>query len=122
MKDMLAERVRRLEAQVVLPMAGKHLAFQVAAPSKTPVGDIVTFLRERGHAIRDGDDVFVMNVGAHGMAEGQAPRDLSTSLLTEELRAAAPISGTWPKGPGWFTFKLDSPGQHEQSSEARFVL
>ncbi|MCJ2137361.1 hypothetical protein MKK69_25505, partial [Methylobacterium sp. J-026] len=94
------------------PSTGKHLTFQVEAPHGTPTSDIVAFLRKRGHAIHEGDDVFVMNVGAYGMTEGDATRDLSPALLTEEERAAAPPAGRWPKGCEWFTFKLDSPGLH----------
>lgn len=110
MKDALMERIRRLEAQTVLPSTGKHLTFRIEAPHGTSGEKIITFLHERGHAIHEGDDVFLMNVGAYEMAEGEPPRDLSPTLLTEEMRAAAPASGTWPKGRSWFTFKLDSPG------------
>ncbi|XYD12621.1 hypothetical protein R1A27_34630 (plasmid) [Methylobacterium sp. NMS12] len=103
------DRLARLEANAIPPTSGKHLIFRVEAPQGTPVGDIVIFLRERGHAIHEGDDVFVMNVGAHGMAEGEPPRDLSSALLTEQARSAAPAAGRWPKSSKRFTFRLESP-------------
>ncbi|MCJ2052794.1 hypothetical protein [Methylobacterium sp. J-070] len=103
------ERLARLEANAAPPSNGKHLIFRVEAPHETPFGDIVIFLKDRGHAIHEGDDVFVMNVGAHEMAEGEMPRDLSPTLLTEEMRAAASPAGQWPNGCKEFTFKLDSP-------------
>ena len=103
------DRLARLEANAAPPTTGKHLIFRVEAPHGTPVGDIVTFLKGQGHAINDGDDVFVMNVVAHEMAEGDSPRDLSLALLTEKARAAAPAAGRWPRGCARFTFQLDSP-------------
>lgn len=106
----LIDRISRLEAAAVRPTAGKYLAFQVAASQGTTGEDIVTFLRDRGHAIHAEDEVFVMNLGAHTVVAGDPIRDLSPALLTEEGRAAAPPAGQWPKGRGWFTFKLDSPG------------
>lgn len=106
----LMDRIAKLEAAAARPTTGKHLIFRVEAPRGTPREKVVTFLRERGHAIHEGDDVFLMNVGGYAMAEGEPPRDLSPSLLTEEERAAAPAAGCWPKGRGWFTFKLESPG------------
>ena len=108
----LIDRIARLEAAAVPPSTGKHLTFQVEASQGTPVGDIVTFLWERGHAIRPEDQIFVMNLGAHLATDGDPIRDLSPALLTEEERAAAPPAGRWPKGCEWFTFKLDSPGLH----------
>jgi hypothetical protein len=108
----MALRLARLEANAATPSTGKHLTFQVEASQGTPVGDIVTFLRERGHAIRSEDHVFVMNLGAHPGTDKDPIRDLSPALLTEEERAAAPPAGRWPKGCEWFTFKLDSPGLH----------
>ena len=103
------DRLARLEANAATPTTGKHLIFRVEAPRGTPVSEIVTFLKDRGHAIHEGDDVFVMNIGAHGMVEGETPCDLSPVLLTEEARAAASPAGQWPKGCKEFTFKLDSP-------------
>ncbi|MCJ2137498.1 hypothetical protein MKK69_26225 [Methylobacterium sp. J-026] len=108
----LIDRIARLEAAAVPPSTGKHLTFQVEASQGTPTGDIVTFLRERGHAIHPEDQVFVMNLGAHLAADGDPIRDLSHALLTEEDRAAAPAAGRWPKGSEWFTFTLDSPRLH----------
>lgn len=106
----LTDRIARLEARSAPPSTGRYLAFQVEAAQGTPVDDIVTFLRDRGHAIHPEDEVFVMNLGAYTVADGAPIRDLSTALLTEEERAAAPPAGRWPKGRGWFTFKLESPG------------
>lgn len=106
----LTDRIARLEAMSAPPSTGKYLAFQVAASQETTAEDIVTFLRDRGHAIHAEDEVFVMNLGAHTVAAGDPIRDLSATLLTEEERAAAPPAGRWPKGRGWFTFKLESPG------------
>lgn len=103
------DRLARLEATALPATTGKHLIFRVEAPHGTPVGEIVAFLKDHGHAIHDDDDVFVMNVGAHGMAEGEPPRDLSPILLTEQARSAAPAAGHWPKHHAWFTFRLDSP-------------
>ena len=103
------DRLARLEANATPPTTGKHLIFRVEAPRETPVGEIVTFLKDRGHAIHDDDDVFVMNVGAHGMAADEPPLDLSSGLLTEQARSAAPAAGHWPKRHAWFTFRLDSP-------------
>ena len=103
------ERLARLEANAAPPTTGKHLIFRGEAPRGTPVSEIVTFLKGQGHAIHEGDDVFVMNLGAHRMAGGEAPRDLSPVLLTEEARAAASPAGQWPKCCKEFTFKLDSP-------------
>ncbi|MGU3661802.1 hypothetical protein [Methylobacterium fujisawaense] len=103
------DRLARLEANATPPTTGKHLIFRVEAPHGTSVGDIVTFLKDRGHAIHEGDDVFVMNVGAHGMTEREPLRDLSPTLLTEEERSAAPAAGRWPKGCKRFTFRLESP-------------
>lgn len=110
MMARLINRLTRLEAVTVPASIGKHLVFQVEAPRGTPVGDIVTFLKDQGHAIHEDDDVFVMNLGAHER-DGQAPlRDLSAGIFTEDLRAAAPAAGKWPKGRPAFTFNLDSPG------------
>ncbi|MCJ2055924.1 hypothetical protein MKL09_05090 [Methylobacterium sp. J-048] len=106
----LMDRIARLEAAAVPPSTGKYLTFQVEASQGTPIGDIVTFLLERGHAIHPEDQVFVMNLGAHLATDGDQIRDLSPALLTDEERAAAPPAGRWPKGFEWFTFKLDSPG------------
>ena len=103
------DRLVRLEAECTPAATGKHLVFQVEAPRGTPVGEIVAFLRERGHAIHDGDDVLVMNLGAYRLSEGDVVRDTSADLLTEAMRAAAPAAGAWPKGLKTFTFKLDSP-------------
>ena len=113
MTPKLMDRLIRLEAATAPPTAGKHLVFRVEAPRGTPVSEIVTFLKDQGHAIHEGDDVFVMNVGAYGMAEGETPRDLSPALLTEEMRAAASPAGQWPRGCTEITFRLESPGvQH----------
>lgn len=103
------DRLARLEANTISPTTGKHLIFRVKAPHGTPVGEIVTFLKDRGHAIHEDDDVFVMNVGACGMTEGEPPHDLSPALLTEEARSAAPAAGRWPKNCERFTFRLESP-------------
>ena len=103
------DRLARLEANAATPTTGKHLIFRVEAPQGTPVSEIVTFLKDQGHAIHEGDDVFVMNLGAHQMADGEAPRDLSPVLLTEDARAVASSAGQWPKCCKEFTFKLDSP-------------
>jgi hypothetical protein len=103
------DRLARLEGEATPPSIGKHLMFQVEAPRGTPTSEIITFLRGRGHAIHEGDDVFVMNLGAYGMAEGQPPRDLSPTLLTEEARANASAAGQWPKTCTSFTFHLDRP-------------
>ncbi|MCJ2036425.1 hypothetical protein [Methylobacterium sp. J-068] len=103
------DRLTRLEAEATPPSAGKHLIFRVEAPRGTPTGDIVTFLKGRGHAIHDADDVFVMNLGAYGMTEGEPLRDLSPTLLTEQERAAASAAGQWPKTCAAFTFQLDRP-------------
>ncbi|MGE8131569.1 hypothetical protein ACQKQD_31880 [Methylobacterium sp. NPDC080182] len=106
----LTDRIARLEARSAPTSTGRYLAFQVEASQGTPVDEIVTFLRDRGHAIGEEDEVFVMNLGAHRVAAGGPIRDLSPTLLTGEGRAAAPPAGQWPKGRGWFTFKLESPG------------
>ncbi len=106
----LIDRIARLEAAAVPPSTGKYLTFQVEASQGTPTGDIVAFLRDRGHAIHSEDQVFVMNLGAHLVATGAPIRDLSPALLTEKDRAAAPPAGRWPMGCERFTFKLDSPG------------
>lgn len=110
MTPRLMDRVNRLEAATALPSQGKHLAFRVEAPRGMPVAKIVTFLRERGHAIHEDDRVLVMNLAAHEH-DGLAPlRDLSLDLVTEDDRARAGIAD-WPIGAGSsFTFKLDSPG------------
>ena len=105
----LMDRLARLEASAAPLSPGKHLAFKVEAPHGTPTADIIISLRERGHAINDADDVLVMNVGAHGVAEDGLIRDLSPALLTEEVRAAASAGGTWPRMTSPFTFRLDSP-------------
>lgn len=108
----LTDRIARLEAMSAPLSTGRYLAFQVEASQGTPVDDIVTFLRDRGHAIHPEDEIFVMNLGAHTVAVGDPIRDLSPALLTEEERAAAPRAGRWPRARGWFTFKLESPGLH----------
>ena len=110
MTPRLMDRLVRLEAATVPPSQGKHLAFQVEAPRGMPVGEIVTFLRERGHAIHEDDRVLVMNLAAHEH-DGRAPlRDLSPDLVTEDDRARAG-KADWPIGAGAsFTFNLDSPG------------
>ena len=105
----LMDRLARLEAATAPPTIGKQLVFRVEAPSGMPVGDIVIFLKDRGHAIREGDDVFVMNVGAHLLASGEPPQDLSSDLLTEAERDALPAAGKWPSRSAPFTFNLDSP-------------
>ncbi|WP_143012343.1 hypothetical protein [Methylobacterium phyllostachyos] len=108
--NRLTDRLSRLEMQAAPPAAGKHLVFRIEAPHGTPAAAIVAFLRERGHAIRDEDEVFVMNVGAYALATSEPIRDLSPELLTEQARAAAPAGGEWPMPPGSsFTFKLDNP-------------
>ncbi|TXM96799.1 hypothetical protein FV242_33040 [Methylobacterium sp. WL64] len=106
----LMDRLTRLEAATALPSQGKHLTFRVEAPRGMPVGEIVTFLRERGHAIHEDDSVLVMNLAAHEH-DGLAPlRDLSPDLVTEDDRARAG-KANWPIGSGSsFTFNLDSPG------------
>ncbi|MCJ2105686.1 hypothetical protein MKK70_09935 [Methylobacterium sp. E-041] len=103
------DRLTRLEAGCAPIPTSKHLVFQVEAPPRTPLSDIVAFLKARGHAIHDGDDAFVMNVGAYCMAEGEPPRDLSPAILTEEARAQAGAAGQWPKTCAAFTFQLDRP-------------
>lgn len=110
MMARLIDRLIRLEAVAVPPTIGKHLTFQVEAPRGTPVGDIVTFLKDQGHTIHEDDEVFVMNLGAHERS-GQAPlRDLSAGVFTEDQRAVAPAAGKWPMGCPVFTFTLDTPG------------
>ncbi|TXN61404.1 hypothetical protein FV232_27160 [Methylobacterium sp. WL30] len=109
MTPRVMDRLTRLEAETAPPSAGKHLVFQVEAPPGTPLSDIVALLKARGHAIHDGDDAFVMNVGAYRMAEGDPPRDLSPAILTEEARAKAGAAGQWPKTCAAFTFQLDRP-------------
>ncbi|MCJ2105327.1 hypothetical protein MKK70_08005 [Methylobacterium sp. E-041] len=109
MTPRVMDRLTRLEAEAAPPSAGKHLVFQVEAPSRTPLSDIIAFLKARRHAIHDGDDAFVMNVGASRMAEGEPPRDLSPAILTEEARAQAGAAGLWPKTCAAFTFQLDWP-------------
>lgn len=110
MTPRLMDRLARLEAVAVSRPIGKHLVFQVEAPHGTPFNDIVAFLKNRGHAIHDDDDVFVMNVGAHQHGDCGPIRDLSPNLLTKELRAAAPAGGKWPSRTTPFTFHLESPG------------
>lgn len=110
MNPRLMDRLVRLEAVAVPRAIGKHLVFKVEAPHGTPSADIVAFLKDRGHAIHDDDDVFVMNVGAHQHGDGEPITDLSPNLLTEELRAAAPAGGKWPSRTTPFTFHLESPG------------
>jgi len=106
----LLDRLNRLEGATIPPTFGKHLIFKVEAPRGTPVADIVTFLKDQGHAIQEDDEVFVMNLGAHGQ-DGRAPlRDLSAEIFTEDQRAAAPAAGKWPTSRPTFTFNLDSPG------------
>ncbi|TXN76177.1 hypothetical protein FV228_01375 [Methylobacterium sp. WL18] len=108
----LMDRLTRLEAATAPPSQGKHLAFRVEAPRGIPVCEIVTFLRERGHAIHDDDSVLVMNLAAHEH-DGLAPlRDLRPDLMTEDDRARAGVAANWPIGAGSsFTFNLDSPGK-----------
>lgn len=105
----LMERLARLEAATAPPTIGQHLVFRVEAPRETPANEIVTFLKDRGHAIHEGDDVFLMNVGAYGMAEGEPLRDLSLDLLVDAERDALPAAGKWPSRSAPFTFNLDSP-------------
>lgn len=107
----LMDRLVRLEAAAAPPSQGKHLAFRVEAPQGMPVGEIVTFLRGRGHAIHQDDSVLVMNLAAHER-DGRAPlRDLSSDLVTEDDRARAGAASNWLIGAGSsFTFCLDSPG------------
>ena len=107
----LMDRLIRLETATAPRSQGKHLAFQVEAPRGMPVGDIVTFLKDRGHAIHEDDSVLVMNVAAH-QHDGCAPlQDLSPDLVTEADRARAGAAASWPIGAGSsFTFTLDSPG------------
>ena len=105
----LMDRLARLEAEAAPPSTGKHLVFQVEAQRGTPVSDIVAFLKDRGHAIHDGDEVFVMNLGAYVLAAGEPIRDLSAELLTNEIRAVAPAAGKWPRHTAPFTFTLDRP-------------
>jgi hypothetical protein len=102
-------RIARLEAKAAPPSSGKHLVFKVEAPHGMPVAEIVTFLRGRGHAIHDEDDVFVMNLKSYSIPAGKPPRDLAPTILTEEDRAAAPAGGIWPERLVHFTFVLDSP-------------
>ena len=111
MNPKLMDRLNRLEAAAASPSQGKHLAFRVEAPRDMPVGEIVMFLRERGHAIHEDDSVLVMNLAAHEH-DGCAPlRDLSPDLMTEDDRAQAGAAANWPIGTGSsFTFSLDSPG------------
>ena len=40
------DRLARLEANATQPTTGRHLIFRIEAPQGTPVGDIVTFLKE----------------------------------------------------------------------------
>lgn len=103
------DRITRLEAKAAPPSSGKHLAFKVEAPHAMPLAEIVTFLRDRGHAIHEDDDVFVMNLASRRTAESGPVRDLSDVLLTEEARAVAPPGGRWPSALLKFTFTLDSP-------------
>ena len=111
MTPRLMDRLTRLEAATAPPSKGKHLAFQVEAPRGMPVGEIVTFLRERGHAIHEDDSVLVMNLAAHEH-DGLAPlRNLRPDLVTEDDRARAGAAANWPIGAGSsFTFNLNSPG------------
>lgn len=103
------DRIARLEAKAAPPSSGKHLVFKVEAPHGMPVAQIVAFLRGRGHAIHDEDDVFVMNLNSYRIPTGEMPRDLAPAILTEEDRAAAPAGGVWPERLERFTFVLDSP-------------
>lgn len=107
----LMDRLNRLEAATALLSQGKHFAFKVEAPREMPVGEIVTFLRERGHAIHEDDSVLVMNLAAHEH-DGCAPlQDLRPDLVTEDDRARAGAAANWSIGAGSsFTFNLDSPG------------
>lgn len=110
MTPRLMGRLNQLEAATAPPSQAKHLTFRVEAPRGMPVSEIVTFLRERGHAIHDDDSVLVMNLTAHEH-DGLAPlRDLSLDLVTEDDRARAG-KADWPIGAeASFTFNLDSPG------------
>lgn len=110
MMARLIDRLTRLEAVAAPPSMGKHLTFQVEAPRGTPVSDIVTFLKDQGHAIHEDDDVLVMNLGAHVQDGCASLRDLSAGIFMEDLRAAASFAGKWPKGCAAFTFTLDTPG------------
>ena len=103
------DRIARLEAKAAPLSSGKHLVFKVEAPHGMPVAEIVTFLRGRGHAIHDEDDVFVMNLDSYSIPKGQSPRDLAPAILTEADRAAAPAGGVWPERLAHFTFVLDGP-------------
>lgn len=103
------DRIARLEAKAAPPSSGKHLVFKVEAAHGMPVAEIVAFLRARGHANRDEDDVFVMNLDSYSIPKGEPPRDLAPTILTEADRAAAPASGIWPEKLIHFTFVLDSP-------------
>ena len=96
MTPKLMNRLADLERNAAPPSEGKHLAFQVEAPSGTTVGEIIAFLRARGHAIHGGDEVFVMNLGAYRQDSDAPLRDLSPGLTTEEMRTAAPAGGRWP--------------------------
>ena len=109
MTSKLINRLARLEATTAPLAQGKHLLFLVDAPRGTPTDDIVFFLKDRGHAIHEEDEVFVVNFGAFVLAEGDAPRDRSAELLTEKKRAALPAAGKWPSRSAPFTFNLDSP-------------
>lgn len=103
------DRIARLEAKATPTSPGKHLAFKVQAPHGTPLVEIVAFLRARGHAIRDEDDVFVMNLNSCEQVEGEPLRDLSAAILTDTDRGSAPAAGQWPPSCARFTFILDSP-------------
>ena len=103
------DRIARLEAKAAPPSPGKHLAFKVEAPHGMPLAEIVSFLRARGHAIHEDDEVFVMNLASRRTAECGPMRDLSDMLLSEEARASAPPGGRWPSSLLRFTFTLDSP-------------
>ena len=103
------DRIARLEAKAAPLSSGKHLVFKVEAPHGMPVAEIVAFLRGRGHAIHDEDDVFVMNLDSYSVPKDGPPRDLAPTILTEEGRAAAPTGGVWPERLARFTFVLDSP-------------
>ena len=110
MTPRLVDRLIRLEAATAPPSQGKHLAFRVAAPRGMPVGEIITFLRERGHAIHKDDSVLVMNLAAHEHDSLAPLRDLSPDLVTEDARVLAGAAANWPIAAGSsFTFTLDSP-------------
>ena len=104
------DRIARLEAKAAPPSPGKHLVFKVEAPHGMPAAQIVAFLRGRGHAIHDEDDVFVMNLNSYSIPAGEPPCDLAPAILTEADRAVAPAGGVWPERLARFTFVLDSPG------------